>query len=305
MKRKALLYLFAPVLFLVYGCSSQSPLYYEVPRAFEDDQLMLEIIENYRPHLSGKTIFIDPGHGGEDRRGGGPLGSVEADVNLNVALSLRDFLELAGATVILSRTTDETVDLKYRSVLANESGANLFVSIHHNAPGREGDNWTNYTSTYYHATKDDYEYEPVEHDVARYIQRDLAYAMRNPGGLGSFDGTYSDYWIYPGEGFSVLRRTEIPAVLVEAGFFTHWMEEQRLMIEDFNRIEGWGIFLGLGRYFRDGYPEIAYLDTDELDKDSVSINYELTDEKGIAPESIEVFVDQVPAESFTLSLIHI
>ncbi len=90
----------------------------------------------------------------------------------------------------------------------------------------EGDNWTDYTSTYYHGFDTDYVYEPSERDIARYIQRDLSYAMRNAGGPGSFDGTYSDYAIYPGEGFAVLRNTVIPAVLVECGFHTNTHEEQ-------------------------------------------------------------------------------
>ena len=178
-------------------------------------------------------------------------------------MALRDFLREAGVKVIMSRDKDITVDLKERSYMADRSGAELFISIHHNAPGRDGDRGINYTSTYYHAKETDYEYEPSERDIAKYIQRDLAYAMRNSGGLGSFDGTYSDYWIYPGAGFSVLRVTKIPSILVECGFFTNLHEERRLALDEFNRIQAWGIFRGIASYYSAGIPKIEFAIDDQ------------------------------------------
>ncbi len=240
----------------IVGCTSSKETYFEIPYDLKTPQNESEFILKYSPYLNGKKIFIDPGHGGSDRRNKGYENTtVEADLNLRVALALKDYLIKAGAQVELSRVSDTTVDLKDRSKLANNSGADIFIGIHHNAPGRSDDDWTNYTSTYYHAYPEDYEYEPCSHDIARYIQRDLAYAMRNSGGLGSFDGTYSDYNIYPGQGFSVLRLTKIPAILVECGFNTYPYEAMRLVKNDFNKIEAWGIFRGLCRYFRAGIPQ--------------------------------------------------
>ncbi|MEO8398806.1 MAG: N-acetylmuramoyl-L-alanine amidase, partial [Ignavibacteriaceae bacterium] len=224
---KFLFILFAAAIILS-GCSSSENVYYEIPLEFLYPQKKTEFILKYQLYLIGKKIFIDPGHGGEDRRSIGPQKlTVEADANLNVGLALRDFLKEAGVTVFMSRTTDATVDLKERSYMADSSGADIFISIHHNAPGSDSLKLIDYTSTYYHAKETDYEYEPCERDLARFIQRDLSYAMRNSGGLGSFDGTYSDYNIYPGQGFSVLRVTKIPAILVECGFFTNPHEERR------------------------------------------------------------------------------
>ncbi|MFO7447478.1 MAG: N-acetylmuramoyl-L-alanine amidase, partial [Ignavibacteriaceae bacterium] len=175
------------------GCYSGSEVYYELPAEFRNPEKKKQFIVKYSTYLKGKKIFLDPGHGGSDRRNKGYQGiTVEADANLNVALALRDFLLEAGAAVIMSRSTDATVDLKERSYMADRSGADIFLSIHHNAPADSGNNWTNYTATYYHAKETDYEYEPSERDMARYVQRDLAYAMRNSGGPESFDGTYSD-----------------------------------------------------------------------------------------------------------------
>jgi N-acetylmuramoyl-L-alanine amidase len=253
-----LLFLFSS--FILIGCGSS--VYYEIPYDLKNEANRTAFMQKYSPYVKDKVIFIDPGHGGSDRKNKGYQDlAVEADVNLNVSLYLRDFLEEAGAVVIMSRIKDETVELKKRPELANRSGADIFLSIHHNAPGTEGDNWTNYTSVYYHSKESEYNYEPSERDLARYIQRDLSYAMRNSGGPGSFDGTYSDYSIYPGEGFAVLRLTEIPAVLVECGFHTNTHEEKRLIIDEFNKIQAWGIFRGLSRYFSAGIPEIEFPDS--------------------------------------------
>lgn len=293
-------YIIAASVFFIAGCS-QTPLYYETPRELTDEQLKTNFIEAYSPYLKNITFFLDPGHGGEDRKNKGSKGlAIEADVNLRVALALRNFLQQAGAKVIMSRDKDTTVALKDRSLLANKSGADIFISIHSNAPGQEGDNSTNYTSTYYHATESDYEFEPMEKDLAKYVQRDLAYAMRNSGGLGSFDGTYSDYHIYPKQGFSVLRLTTIPSILIEAGFHTSTWEEPRLALEDFNKIEAWGIFRGLCRYFKAGIPKISYKEQ-TLNEQTQLLTYSIFDSTSIDFKSIKVFVDSTETQRFTFN----
>ncbi|MBI2419510.1 MAG: N-acetylmuramoyl-L-alanine amidase, partial [Ignavibacteriales bacterium] len=225
---------------------------------------------------------------------------VEADINLHTALALRDFLVASGAEVIMSRSIDKTVDLGYRSEMANNSCADLFISVHHNAPGSNKDNWTNYTSTYYHALETDYEYEPMERDMARYVQRDLSYAMRNPGGLGSFDGTYSDYIIYPNSGFSVLRRTKIPSILVECSFFSHTNEETRLANKDFNRIAGFGIFRGLSRYLKNSIPKITPLNSECAEK-SLTLSFSVQDSVKLLKNTVKVFIDKKQTNDFSFS----
>lgn len=287
------------VMAVFYGCSSGPNVYYDLPREFADAELMKTSISDCSTELTGVKIFLDPGHGGEDRKNKGPQGiAIEADVNLRVSLYLRSFLEQAGATVFMSRDLDKTVDLKDRSVMANESGADIFISVHHNAPGKAGDNWTNYTSTYYHATETDFEFEQMEKDLAKYIQRDLAFAMRNSGGLGSFDGTYSDYWIYPKAGFSVLRHTEIPAVLLECGFHTHTWEEQRLALDEFNKAQAWGIFKGLCKYFRAGVPKISFL-RKEGEGNIKDLYFKIDDKNGIDYKTIKVYFDSTETNAFS------
>ncbi len=292
------------LILIMFGCSavkektgrvSAPGVYYEIPPDFNDPGANNEVIEKFSEFFSGLKIFIDPGHGGEDRRGRSPSGEVvEADINLKVALHLREFLSKAGAIVVMSREDDSTVDLKYRSVLADESGADLFLSIHHNAPGGRNKGWINFTSTFYHARPGDYEHEPFERDLARYIQRDLAFIMGNSGGLGSFDGTYSDYSIYEGDGFSVLRETKIAAVLTECSFFTNPMEIARLQIEEFNRLQAWGIFKGMGRFFQNGAPEITFLrERSAVEDGNPVLFYSLEDDSGIDPSGNKAFVDSL------------
>lgn len=281
------------------GCSSKPDIYYETPRELADEISKTKFMETYAPYLKNITFFIDPGHGGEDRKNKGSKGlAIEADVNLRVGLALRSFIKSTGAKVIMSRDKDTTIALKDRSLLANNSGADIFISIHSNAPGLDGDNSTNFTSTYYHATESDYEYEPMERDLAKYIQRDLAYAMRNSGGPGSFDGTYSDYHIYPRQGFSVLRLTTIPSILIEAGFHTSTWEEPRLASEDFNRVEAWGIFKGLCRYFKAGIPKVNFREQ-SIKENSILVTYSFTDSSVIDFKSIKVFVDSIETQRFT------
>lgn len=285
------------------GCSASEKIYYDVPVELTNPDAARKFISEYSPYISQVKFFLDPGHGGNDRKNRGYQGlAVEADVNLRVALYLRNFLERAGSVVFMSRVTDKTVGLKERSVMANSTGADIFISIHHNAPPREGDDYTNYTSTYYHATQSDYEYEPCERDLARYVERDLSYAMRNSGGPGSFDGTYSDYSIYPGDGFSVLRETKIPAILVECGFHTHHLEEKLLSIDEFNKIEAWGIFRGLCRYFKAGIPAItpSFADT-VFNEGHSSIDFALDDSTGIDMTSILTEFDSVKTLNYTFN----
>lgn len=96
--------------------------------------------------LSGKIIYLDPGHGGPD---GGATGDevLEKDVALSVASKIKDYLQQQGALVIMTRETDTDLadnetkgysrrkveDLRKRLSLINESEADLFISIHLNA----------------------------------------------------------------------------------------------------------------------------------------------------------------------------
>lgn len=284
------------LLTLFAGCSSS--VFFEIPYEFRFPEKKAVFYKTYSKYLVGKKFFLDPGHGGADRNNKGYEGNAtEADANLKVALYLRDFLRDAGAVVILSREKDTTIALKDRSILANKSKADFFISIHHNAPADSSDYWTNYSATYYHALDTNYEFDPSEKDLARYIQRDLSYAMRNSGGPSSFDGTQSDYSIYPKQGFSVLRLTEIPSVLVECGFTTSSFESQRITIEDFNKVEAWGIFRGICRYLASGIPTIIASENNSYSNADFYDVY-IKDTLKIDTLSFSVFLDTLRSKGF-------
>ncbi len=79
-------------------------------------------------------IVIDPGHGGHDTGTIGPSGLEEKDLVLDVALRLASLLrEEAASDVILTRSTDTFIPLEERTAIANEKGADLFISVHANS----------------------------------------------------------------------------------------------------------------------------------------------------------------------------
>jgi len=80
-----------------------------------------------------QTIVIDPGHGGDDVGVRGGRGTEEKTLTLNVARRLRALIEMRlGIRVILTREDDRTVSLDARTALANNSKADLFLSLHMN-----------------------------------------------------------------------------------------------------------------------------------------------------------------------------
>ncbi|MEN3038172.1 MAG: N-acetylmuramoyl-L-alanine amidase [Candidatus Kryptonium sp.] len=288
------------LLLLAFGCAPKP--YYVTPSDWNPPEKKDSVIKFYSQFLKGWKIFIDPGHGGQDRRSVGiKKRVVEADVNLKVALYLRDYLTQAGATVFMSRDKDTTVSLQDRVKMATESGADIFISIHHNAS--PGDPNTYYASTWYHAVEGDPRFHPSNKDIARYIQRDLAYALRISGSLASFDGTMSDYIIYPKQGFYVLRNATMPAVLVECTFFTNEYEERKLSIDEFNQIEAWGIFKGLAKYIQAGVPKLELLSDTILTSATPTIMIKASDKSGIDKESIKIKIDSLQVDRNSITTI--
>lgn len=79
-------------------------------------------------------IVIDPGHGGEHEGAVGACGAREKDVVLEIGTRLAAILDASGRVrTMLTRSSDETVELQQRAELANQAGAALFVSIHANS----------------------------------------------------------------------------------------------------------------------------------------------------------------------------
>lgn len=206
--------------------------------------------------LKGWVIVLDPGHGGDAHLPDykrGPTGVREAEINFRVAVLLKRLLDDAGARVILTRTGDYDLGLDERAAIANTAprpdggtGADLFLSIHHNAAGPDA----NYTSVWFHGPVDDAE---VELDVARYLAFNLTRALRTK--VPKTQPIMNDRQMYPG-GFGVLRHAKVPAILTEASFHSHPPEEQRLRDAIYNLREAYAMYWALCEYARGGRPSI-------------------------------------------------
>jgi N-acetylmuramoyl-L-alanine amidase len=84
--------------------------------------------------LKVARIVIDPGHGGFDTGTIGPSGLREKDLVLDIGLRLRKLIEAqTNSEVFMTRSTDKFIPLEERTAIANEDGADLFISIHANA----------------------------------------------------------------------------------------------------------------------------------------------------------------------------
>jgi N-acetylmuramoyl-L-alanine amidase len=211
--------------------------------------------------LYGKKIVIDPGHGGVFRGAIAHNRLQEADVNLDVALHLRELLRDAGADVTLTRSTDTTVsgkripplqeELESRPALANEIGADLFISLHHNAdivPGSQ----RNDLEVYYKMA------DPGQSmDVAKRIMHSMAFTDL------SFERRKL---LLPGN-YRVLRQSNMPAVLIEVSYMTNTENAQKLALSSTHRLQASAVFKGLVNYFGAGIPEVAFLSPSEEDTD--------------------------------------
>ncbi len=217
---------------------------YRTETARNGKRLIVEVSEikhsEYGEYVEDKVIFIDPGHGGSDPGASGSSRQVwEEEINLDIAKRLADILNKQGATVLMSRLADETVDLYARSAMANQANADIFISIHCDAnldPGVGG------TTTYYYApaTRADlFEQQPDRLRLAQSIQTELINEL-NLENRGIRQANYA-----------VLRETGMPSVLVETAFISNPNEEQLLRDANFRRRVAEAIARGINAYFAD------------------------------------------------------
>jgi len=144
------------------------------------------------------TVVIDVGHGGHDRGGIPGQRVAEKDMNLDVALRLRNILSANGYNVVMTRSSDVFVPLGGRVAIANSYRNAIFVCIHFNATPRSG---ASGIETYFYSR----ESLPLASAIHYYVA----------------GGAPSENRGVRRRGYFVLRRTNIPAVLVECGFLTN------------------------------------------------------------------------------------
>ncbi|MGN1402398.1 MAG: SH3 domain-containing protein [Bacillus sp. (in: firmicutes)] len=174
--------------------------------------------------LAGKTIVIDPGHGGRDPGAVGKYNKEKA-LTLGTAVLLADKLNGAGAEVVMTRDKDEYISLHDRVRISHKNDADLFISLHYNAGSASRSGVMSFF------------YNNSDKELAMAIQEQLvSHTKLKDAGTGLGD-------------FLVLRSNRQPAVLLELGFLSNEKEESVIATKLYQQKTAKGIYRGIINYF--------------------------------------------------------
>ncbi|SDO06334.1 SH3 domain-containing protein [Alkalicoccus daliensis] len=179
--------------------------------------------------LSGKTIFLDPGHGGKDP--GAVAGNVyEKTITLSLSHKIKQKLEAEGARVVMSRADDRFISIGNRVTQANQSGANLFISVHTNA----------FPNAAASGAEVLYSAAGKHPNDSRMLALELQSAIANGMNFRN-RGTVN-------RSLQVLTGPNMPAVLIEPGFITNSGDLAKLVNEQ-DKLAG-EVVKGLKNYYK-------------------------------------------------------
>ena len=164
--------------------------------------------------MADYKIALDAGHGGSDP-GAVYNGRQEKEDTLDLTLAVGDILKKNGIDVYYTRTTDEYETPFKKATDANNSGADLFVSIHRNS-SENPNQYSGVETLVYSDTG-------LKAEVARNINNQLE------------DAGFKNLGVDERKNLVVLKRTKMPAVLVEAGFINN-DKDNYLFDEEFDSI---------------------------------------------------------------------
>ena len=217
-------------------------------------------------------IVIDPGHGGHDTGTIGPTGLMEKDLCLDVALRLGKIIQqrLPGAEVVYTRADDTFIPLEERTNIANESKADLFISIHANSSENHS---ARGVETYYLnlkgspeamevAARENASSEEGVHDLedlvkkiarnekidesrefAEDVQDSLSKRIQKSGRTIRNRGVRK-------APFVVLIGADMPSILTEISFLSNPSDEQLLKKPEYRQRLAEGIYLGMANYLQ-------------------------------------------------------
>ena len=196
------------------------------------------------PPGNGKVIVIDAGHGTPDSGAVGINGSLEKDINLDVAVKLQKLLEQGGVHVLLTRADDNAVtenleqkireikrsDLNNRRDFKNDSECDAFVSIHMNK----------FTASQYSGAQVFYADKPeASRLLGEHIQHRL---IENLDPQNTRVAKKADGNIY------ILKNSTVPSVIVECGFLSNPAEEAKLLDGNYQDRVAFAIYYGIMDY---------------------------------------------------------
>ncbi|GGA87995.1 N-acetylmuramoyl-L-alanine amidase CwlD [Ornithinibacillus halotolerans] len=192
--------------------------------------------------LSGKTIVLDPGHGGPDGGAVGKDETLEKDIALAVSHELKEYLIQSGAEVYLTRETDKDLadentkglsrrkaeDIRRRMEFIHSKDADFYLSIHLNAiPSAK---WRGAQTFYYPDS------EEGKH-LAKMIQAEITRNLEN-----------TNREALAKNNMYLLKKAEIPGALVEIGFLSNAEERELLKQGTYQRQMAASIYEGILRY---------------------------------------------------------
>lgn len=184
-------------------------------------------------------IVIDPGHGGEDPGKVGINKALEKDVNLAIALQVKALLEKEKIEVVLTRAEDVMLsrkeasnkkldDMKERIKVINKATPELVVSIHQNSYHQE-EIWGAQVFYYTHSKEGE--------SAAGILQQALLSCNQENKRQAKANDTYY-----------LLKRTEVPTVIVEAGFLSNYEEAEKLVTLEYQEKVSEAVCAGVLEY---------------------------------------------------------
>ncbi len=184
-----------------------------------------------------RCVVIDAGHGGDDPGKVGINNALEKDVNLKIALQVKEFLEAQDVRVVLTRENGDGLydsgasnkkvqDMKRRIALIEEHNPLVTVSIHQNSYPEEAIHGAQVF--YYTGSKEGEE-------LAQTIQKQLVEKL-DPDNKRQVKANDSYY---------LLKKTSTPIVIVECGFLSNKQEADLLCTEEYQEAVAWAIHMGI------------------------------------------------------------
>lgn len=213
---------------------------------YEGNQFVFELkspppISAAGSQLAGLTIAVDPGHSA-DTGAIGPTGYAEKDANLALALNLKEKLLAKGVKVIMTRSGNENVALNERPLIAQQSKADILISIHNNALGYGQNPLIKRGFGVYY-------YTPMSLPLAKEIHT----AYTETFGVGKEFNLKDDGLYYAN--LALTRAPQMPSVLIESAYMIVPEEEAYLKREGFRSACANAIITGIERYVQTMRPK--------------------------------------------------
>lgn len=188
-------------------------------------------------------VVIDAGHGGDDPGKVGINGAKEKDVNLQIAMKVKAFLEANDIEVVMTRETDDGLydrnasnkkvqDMKNRIELIDRTKPTVVVSIHQNS----------YPEEYVHGAQVFFYSGSVEGQKLASILQENLVKKADPENKRQIKANDSYY---------LLKKTAIPIVIVECGFLSNYEEAEKLCTEGYQEKIAWAVQTGILQYLNE------------------------------------------------------